>query len=130
MKISLCADVVAILLFLSMAPTVEAELSIEVVFSSNESETIRAYFRANNHLPGYAKHKKGAKSLPPGIAKNLRRGKALPPGIEKRALPEKLAVGLPPVRDGYARVIVDRNVVLIEIATERIHDVLVDVISR
>jgi hypothetical protein len=72
--------------------------------------------------------KKGSKSLPPGIAKNLARGKPLPPGIAKRALPGELLVKLPPVADGYERIIVAGKILLVEIATQVVHDILVDVI--
>ena len=67
-------------------------------------------------------------ALPPGIAKNLARGKPLPPGIAKKALPGDLSRRLPPVRDGYERIIVDGRVLLVEIATQVIHDILVDAI--
>lgn len=70
---------------------------------------------------------KGKKPLPPGIAKNLQRGKPLPPGIAKRYLPEGLSVELPR-RPGYERVIVDGRVILIEVATGIVRDILEDVL--
>ena len=70
----------------------------------------------------------GSKPLPPGIAKNLARGKPLPPGIAKQALPNDLLVRLPPVADGYERVIISGKILLVEIATQVVHDILVDVI--
>ena len=66
--------------------------------------------------------------MPPGIAKNLTRGKPLPPGIAKRGLPNDLMVQLPPVADGYERVIVAGKILLVEIATQVVHDILVDVL--
>ena len=66
--------------------------------------------------------------MPPGIAKNLARGKPLPPGIAKRGLPSELIVQLPPVPDGYERVIVAGKILLVEIATQVVHDILVDVL--
>ncbi len=65
---------------------------------------------------------------PTGIARNLERGKPLPPGIAKQVLPGDLSRRLPPVRDGYERLIVDGRVLLVEIATQVIHDILVDAI--
>ena len=75
-----------------------------------------------------AKGNKGTKTLPPGIAKNLQRGKPLPPGIAKRALPGDLRVQLPDVPDGFERVVVGGKILLVEIATQLIHDVLEDII--
>ena len=37
---------------------------------------------------------------------------------------------LPPVSSGYERVIVDGKILLVEIATQVIHDVLTDIILR
>jgi len=67
------------------------------------------------------------KPLPPGIRKNLARGKPLPPGIAKKTLAPDLVRLLPP-RSGYEVVQVGWDVVLVEVATGIIHDVLMDVI--
>jgi Ni/Co efflux regulator RcnB len=68
--------------------------------------------------------------LPPGIAKNLARGKALPPGIAKQYLPGDLAAELPRPPVGYERIIVDGKILLVEIATRVIHDILTDAVLR
>lgn len=102
-----------------------ADVTIEVGFSDGEIETIRAWYREHAFDGGgHGKHN----GLPPGIAKNLRRGKPLPPGIAKQALPSGLLDRLPPAPDGFERIIVDGKVLLIEVATQVIHDVLMDVI--
>jgi hypothetical protein len=69
----------------------------------------------------------GVESLPPGIRKNLARGKPLPPGIAKKVAPSALqsALELP---NGYELVEVGLDVLLVEVATGVIHDVLMDVI--
>ena len=72
----------------------------------------------------------GLKSLPPGIEKNLARGKSLPPGIAKQVLPAGLLKLLPPAPRGYERILVSGKVLLVEIATQAIHDVLEDVFLR
>ncbi len=66
-------------------------------------------------------------ALPPGIRRRLARGKALPPGIAKRAVPADLRsrVQLP---TGYEIVEVGLNVVLVEIATSIVRDILTDVL--
>ena len=88
--------------------------SVSVSFGSAAEREIRAYFLTNPMT---------AQSLPPGIAKNLARGKALPPGIAKRSLPSGLQTRLPSY-PGHEVIIVDRNVILVDIATQLIVDIL------
>lgn len=72
-------------------------------------------------------HYVGAKPLPPGIAKNVARGKPLPPGIAKRGVSDDLLRQLNK-RDGIQPRIVGTDLVLEEIATGIIIDVLREVI--
>ena len=95
-------------------------------FSTHEASVIRAFYADNHTQESHGK--KGAKSLPPGIAKNLQRGKALPPGIAKQALPSGLLGRLPPPADGYERIMVSGKILLVDIATQVIHDILSDII--
>jgi Ni/Co efflux regulator RcnB len=101
-------------------------VDIEVVFTADEIRLIRAHYQSQDGHHGKGNGKR--KGLPPGIAKNLARGKALPPGIAKQVLPYELRRALPPVREGYERVIVDGKVLLVEIATQIVRDVLIDVV--
>jgi hypothetical protein len=96
-----------------------AAVRVQVEFSAQEREQIRAFF--GEHRP------EGLKPIPPGIRKNLARGKPMPPGIAKQVLPPGLLQSLP-VREGYEVVRVGWDVVLVEVATGIIHDVLMDVI--
>jgi Ni/Co efflux regulator RcnB len=105
---------------------VTGELGVSVVFSDDEISIIGAWYK--EHASSQGKHGKKAKGLPPGIAKNLARGKPLPPGIAKQYLPEDLRLLLPAPRKGYERIIVDGKLLLVEIATQVIHDILVDVV--
>ncbi|NNM32377.1 MAG: hypothetical protein HKO53_04900 [Gemmatimonadetes bacterium] len=76
----------------------------------------------------YSAHPSAAlQPLPPGIRKRLQRGKPLPPGIAKRVAPPELrnAASLP---DGYEIIEVGLDVLLVEVATNLIHDVLMDVV--
>jgi hypothetical protein len=94
--------------------------STEVVVLPTEARaTIREYYAS--HGP------EKVKPLPPGIRKNLARGKPLPPGIAKRAAPADLhsRVQIP---SGYELMEVGLDVVLVEVATQVIHEVLMDVI--
>ncbi len=116
-----------VLLSLQVSQANEAGLS--VVFSDDEIRVIRAYYH-DHAITKDHKGKRGKKpqGLPPGIAKNLQRGKPLPPGIAKQYLPQGLHEVLPAPPFGYERVVVDGKVLLVEIATRVIHDILTDVV--
>lgn len=119
------ASVLAILLACS-GQSAAVDLSVQVEFGNDEIAIIHDYYR--DHQDHQGNQKKGKKSLPPGIAKNLQRGKPLPPGIAKQALPSGLVDILPAAPHGYERIIVDGKVLLVEIATHVIHDILEDIV--
>jgi hypothetical protein len=109
------------------------EVGISVEFSDKEVSVINAYYR--DHSATYSQNgngkkgngsNKGQKALPPGIAKNLARGKPLPPGIAKRSLPYDLSRQLPAPRSGYEIIVVAGKVLLVEVATQIVRDVLTD----
>jgi len=127
-----CYSVAAALLLLVSTPVVSGEVGIQVVFSAGEASVIRAYYRDHATPQSRKANGKGksGKSLPPGIARNLQRGKALPPGIAKQVLPSGLIDLLPPPPHGFERAILAGKILLIEVATQVIHDVLEDVILR
>ena len=108
------------------APTFAGELGVDVVITDGEASFIRTYYR-DQAAPRNGK-KKDHRGLPPGIEKNLQRGKSLPPGIAKQALPAGLNDLLPPPPDGFERIVLSGKVLLVEIATQVIHDVLDDMI--
>ena len=70
----------------------------------------------------------GARGLPPGIRKRLAQGKPLPPGIAKRFLPDDLRSRIR-IPKGYEIIEVGLDVLLVEVATNIVHDVLRDVVS-
>ncbi|MFC4351471.1 anti-virulence regulator CigR family protein [Fodinicurvata halophila] len=92
------------------------ERLLDAAFTALEVALIRDYFGEN----GYR-----TQSLPPGIAKNLARGKPLPPGIAKQAIPGDLRSRLPG-RQGYERIVVGNDVLLVTAATGIIVDILRD----
>jgi len=105
-----------------------ADFGVNVRFSDDEIRIIEAWYSEHE---GGARHGNGnrhSKGMPPGIAKNLARGKALPPGIAKQYLPEGLVHALPAPPRGDERIVVDGKVLLVEIATQVIHDILSDAI--
>jgi hypothetical protein len=87
-----------------------------IVFTATERQTIRNYFAAGNA--------ERAKPLPPGIAKKVARGGTLPPGIAKRYLPADLDTRLPPCASGTERLILGNDVLLVEISTGAIIDMI------
>ena len=101
-----------------------ADAGVSVTFSDAEIRIISAWYDDNKSVKN-GKGKRGR--LPPGIAKNLARGKSLPPGIAMQYLPQDLQRALPKTPSGYERVVVDGRVLLVEVATQVIHDVLMDV---
>ena len=119
---SLYFTVIVTVLLVSAGASRAVEVSAHIEFGRVEISIMQEYFREHGYKDSHKK--KGMKSLPPGIAKNLGRGKALPPGIAKQVLPAGLLDQLPPAPRGFERVIVDGRVLLVEIATQIIHDVL------
>lgn len=115
---------------LAAVPAARADFRVGVEFSDDEVRIISAWYHDHQAYPHRKGHGKKSKGLPPGIAKNLARGKSLPPGIAKQHLPGGLAEALPPPRQGYERVVVDGRILLVEIATQVIHDVLVDIVLK
>lgn len=76
--------------------------------------------------PGLAKRDE----LPPGLDRQLTERGTLPPGLAKRDLPADLAGRLPRRGGKTERVIVDDDIVLIDKATERVLDVIGDVVRE
>jgi hypothetical protein len=102
-------------------------------FLPEERRIISEYFRRANAStkglpPGLAK--RGGK-LPPGLQKQLQKNGRLPPGLQKRLepLPSALDRRLPPLPDYWERVIVDRNVILLDRRSNRILDIIENVIG-
>jgi hypothetical protein len=78
--------------------------------------------------PGLAK--RGGK-LPPGLQKHLDKNGRLPPGLQKRLepLPADLDHRLPRLPEIWERVILERDVILIDRRTSRILDIIENVIG-
>lgn len=106
-------------------------------FLPEERRAIEDYYRKADD-----KKKKSKKGLPPGLAKpggnlppglqkKLARDGQLPPGLQKRMepLPADLDRCLPRLPDNWQRVVVERDVILIDQRTNRILDVIEGVID-
>ena len=118
------------LLLAAALPATAGTIGVEVGFSDGEISIIQAWYRdhGSGAVGGKDKGRGNAKGLPPGIEKNLQRGKPLPPGIAKQVLPSGLVAQLPPPPKGYERIEVAGKVLLVEIATQVIHDILEDIV--
>ena len=119
-----------LLLAAGAVPAVAADAGVSVEFSDEEVRIIHAWYRDHGSETDRGNGKGKQKGLPPGIAKNVARGKPLPPGIAKQHLPDGLVHTLPAPPRGYERIIVDGKVLLVEIATQVIHDILTDIVLR
>jgi Ni/Co efflux regulator RcnB len=124
----LCTAILTLIAALGLHSVASAETRIGVVFSKDEVSIITSWYRDHGSTGQSEKRGKKSGGLPPGIAKNLARGKPLPPGIAKQYLPDDLARVLPAPPRGYERIIVDGKVLLVEIATRVIHDILTDIV--
>jgi len=78
--------------------------------------------------PGLAK--RGGK-LPPGLQKHLERNGTLLPGLQKKIepLPVELEQRLPPLPAEWRRVVVETDVILIDRRTNKILDIIEDVVD-
>ncbi|HEU5462866.1 MAG TPA: hypothetical protein VFV82_01980 [Candidatus Binatia bacterium] len=103
-------------------------------FSDAERRIIAEYYGRGNQSkpkglpPGLAKR---GGNLPPGLQKQLARNGQLPPGLQKRVepLPLELSRQLPPLPEYWERVIVERDVILLDRRTNRILDIIEGVIA-
>ena len=107
-------------------------------FLPEERRIINEYYRREYYRrattkkkglpPGLAK--RGGK-LPPGLQKHLEKKGQLPPGLQKRLepLPSALDARLPSIPEYWERVIVERDVILLDRRTNRILDIIENVIG-
>ena len=102
-------------------------------FLPEEKRLIEQYYRNGKKSktkglpPGLAKR---GGNLPPGLQKKLERNGELPPGLQKRLepLPDDLNRQLPALPEYWERVIVERDVILIDRRSNRILDIIENVI--
>lgn len=95
---------------------------VTLMFSDRDRDYIHRYYRGN--LPsGLAKRDQ----LPPGLRKQLVRRGTLPPGLQSQRLPYDLDRHLSRLPEGYARIRIASDVLLIDERTRVIFDVITDV---
>ena len=98
---------------------------VEIIFTTHERDLISDWFWKNRKglPPGLAKRD----SLPPGLQKQLQRNGTLPPGLQKKLTPlpyslDSMLIKLP---GDYLRVVIGRDVVLLN----RKNNAILDIIS-
>ena len=103
-------------------------------FLTDERRIIEQYYSRGNKgkakglPPGLAKR---GGNLPPGLQKHLAKNGQLPPGLQKRLqpLPVDLNRQLPSLPEHWERVIVERDVILLDRRANRILDIIEDVVA-
>lgn len=99
------------------------------LFLPEERRIIREFFysQPSGLPPGLAKRSE----LPPGLQKHLQRKGKLPPGLQKRLepLPQDLVHRLPRIPEIWSPVILGRHVILLDRRTQRILDVIENVVG-
>jgi hypothetical protein len=105
---------------------------VRVIVPARDRATVYTYYRsefaAGRCPPGLAK--KGNGCLPPGQAQKLWVvGRPLPPAVVYEPLPPVLVQQLAPVPPGYEYVRVDNDVLLMDMASRMVADVVDDLTS-
>jgi hypothetical protein len=103
-------------------------------FSPEERRIIEEYYHQGKKSkkkglpPGLAKR---GGNLPPGLQKKLDRDGKLPPGLQKRLepLPTDLDHRLPRLPDYWERVILERDVILVDRRSNRVLDIIENIIG-
>jgi Ni/Co efflux regulator RcnB len=102
------------------------DIKAVMIFSSGDREKISHYYKSRKRTkalpPGLAKKKE----LPPGLQKHLQKYDELPPGLEGNKLPQDLDRTLTRLPEGYVRLKVGGDVVLMNEKTRVVFDVIWD----
>jgi hypothetical protein len=98
-------------------------------FRSQDREVITTYYSKHGKglPPGLAKRNG---DLPPGLEKQLERNGTLPPGLQKKMqpCPVEITRELPPLPPDYRRGIVGASIVVFNVRTNVVIDVMADVV--
>jgi len=100
-------------------------------FRPQDREYISSYYskhgKSKGVPPGQAK-KNG--NLPPGLEKQLERNGTLPPGLQKKMqpCPVEITRQLPPLPPDYQRSVIGASIVVFNVKTNIVVDVMADVV--
>lgn len=120
--------------FLDRGATLALDTKRPSYFLPEERRIIQEYYykgkkgKQKGLPPGLAKR---GGNLPPGLQKQLDRNGKLPPGLQKRLepLPVDLDRRLPRLPEYWERVILERDIILIDRRTNRILDIIENIIG-
>jgi Ni/Co efflux regulator RcnB len=103
------------------------DMKAVLIFSDHDREKINHYFKSRSKTkkmpPGLAKKEE----LPPGLQKHIQKYNELPPGLEGRRLPGELDRNLTRLPEGYIRLKIGSDVVLMNEITRVVFDVILGV---
>jgi hypothetical protein len=128
----LCFFALAAVSLFGVGSTIALAKDRPAYFLPEERKIIENYYRSSGPSrglqPGLAK--RGGK-LPPGLQKHLDKNGTLPPGLQKRLepLPQDLDLRLPGLPDYWERVILGNDVILLDRRTNRILDIIENIIG-
>ena len=99
-------------------------------FGPEQERLIRDWFSNRSNLSGLPPGLARRDSLPPGLQRQVQRNGTLPPGLQRRLqpLPSDLERRLPGLLEGWGRVILGRDVLLMDVATAKVVDLLRNVL--
>ena len=101
--------------------------SVSIVFSDRDRDLINGYYHNKKKRkripPGLAKRDR----LPPGLEKQVRKRGQLPPGLQGRDLPYGLESRLSNIPNGYVRIQVGGDIVLMNKKTRVVVDIIKDI---
>jgi hypothetical protein len=107
----------------------DANVNLQVIFSTHDRDVIREYYSGgpSGLPPGLAKRNG---KLPPGLQKHLEKNGTLPPGLQKKIepFPVELERRLPRLPSGYSRVSIGVDVLILDRRTQRVVDIIYDVL--
>src|SRR5574341_199347 len=133
-RVFLQLSLIAAMSLISGATAQALDSNRSVRFTAEERRIIYDYYHKGNKPktkglpPGLAKR---GGNLPPGLQKKLDRDGQLPPGLQKRLepLPPDLSRRLPRLPEYWERVMLDRDIVLIDRRSNRVLDIIEDIID-
>lgn len=98
-------------------------------FDDRDREIVTNYYASHGSglPPGLAKR---GGNLPPGLEKHLERNGTLPPGLQKKLQPCPVALErqLPPLEPGYGRGVIGAHLVIYNLSTNVVVDIMKDVV--
>jgi hypothetical protein len=95
-----------------------------LIFSAYDREKIIYHYKKGRELQGIPPGLAKKQELPPGLQKHIKKHGKLPPGLEARRLPESLERTLDRLPEGYVRMKVGGDVVLMDEKTRVVFDVV------